>query len=50
MIKKLDVNLINQKQKNIKFGNYDKINSDGVVDENTLLENRDIIIAKIIPN
>ena len=37
------------KTKNIKFGNYDKINSDGVVDENTLLENRDIIIAKIIP-
>ena len=37
------------KTKNIKFGNYDKINNNGVVDENVLLENRDIIIAKMIP-
>ena len=33
----------------IKFANYDKINKDGIVDENTLIEDRDIIISKIIP-
>tara|TARA_B110000285_G_scaffold234393_1_gene311183 strand:- start:1727 stop:2725 length:999 start_codon:yes stop_codon:yes gene_type:complete len=33
----------------MKFSNYNKINSKGVVPENTLLENRDIIISKIIP-
>ena len=37
------------KTKSIKFGNYDKINSKGVIDENTLIENRDVIIAKMIP-
>lgn len=37
------------KTKGIKFGNYDKVNNDGVIPENTLLENRDIIIAKMIP-
>ena len=37
------------KTKSIKFGNYNKINSKGVVDENTLVENRDVIIAKMIP-
>ena len=37
------------KTKNMKFGNYNKINSLGLVPENTLLENRDIIIAKITP-
>ena len=37
------------KTKNMKFANYDKINSDGVVNENTLLNDRDIIISKIIP-
>ena len=37
------------KTKNMKFANYDKINSKGVVDENTLLHDRDIIISKIIP-
>ena len=35
--------------KNIKFANYDKINKDGIISENTLVEDRDIIIAKIIP-
>ena len=33
----------------IKFANYDKINKNGIVDENTLIEDRDIIISKIIP-
>jgi DNA-directed RNA polymerase II subunit RPB2 len=34
--------------KNMKFGNYDKINSKGVIDENELVEDKDIIIAKIV--
>jgi len=38
-----------QKTKGIKFGNYDKLNSDGFIPENSLVENRDIIIAKTIP-
>jgi DNA-directed RNA polymerase II subunit RPB2 len=37
------------KTKGIKFGNYDKINSRGFVPENSLVENRDVIIAKIVP-
>jgi DNA-directed RNA polymerase II subunit RPB2 len=37
------------KTKGIKFGNYDKLNSQGFIPENTLVENRDIIIAKIVP-
>ena len=37
------------KTKGIKFANYDKLNSNGVIPENTLIENRDIIIGKIIP-
>ena len=37
------------KTSGMKFGNYDKVNEDGVVPENTLLENRDIIIAKTLP-
>ena len=37
------------KTKGMKFGNYDKINNQGVMDENSLIENRDIIMAKIIP-
>ena len=37
------------KTKGMKFGNYNKVNSKGVVPENTLVENRDIIIAKITP-
>lgn len=35
--------------KGIKFGNYDKLNSEGFIPENTLVENRDVIIAKTIP-
>jgi DNA-directed RNA polymerase II subunit RPB2 len=37
------------KTKGMKFGNYNKVNSSGVIPENTLVENRDIIIAKIMP-
>ena len=37
------------KTKGMKFGNYDKVNSKGVIPENTLLENRDIIISKVLP-
>ena len=38
-----------QKTKGIKYGNYEKLNSQGFIPENTKVENRDIIIAKIIP-
>jgi len=38
-----------QKTKGIKYGNYEKLNSDGFIPENTKVENRDIIISKIIP-
>ena len=37
------------KTKGIKFGNYDKLNSQGFIPENDRVENRDVIIAKIIP-
>jgi len=37
------------KTKGMKFGNYNKVNSKGVIPENTLVENRDIIIAKVAP-
>jgi DNA-directed RNA polymerase II subunit RPB2 len=37
------------KTKNIKFANYDKLNNQGVVPENSLIEDRDIIIGKVIP-
>jgi DNA-directed RNA polymerase II subunit RPB2 len=37
------------KTKGMKFGNYDKINSHGVVNEDTLLNDKDILIAKMIP-
>jgi DNA-directed RNA polymerase II subunit RPB2 len=37
------------KTKGMKFGNYNKVNSKGVIPENTLVENRDIIIAKVTP-
>ena len=37
------------KTKGMKFGNYNKVNQDGIIPENTLVENRDIIISKIIP-
>ncbi len=34
--------------KNMKFGNYDKINSKGVMNENELIEDKDIIISKVV--
>ena len=33
----------------MKFGNYNKINRDGIIPENDLVENRDIIMAKVVP-
>ena len=35
--------------KGVKFGNYEKLREDGFMPENTLVENRDVIIAKTIP-
>ena len=37
------------KTRGIKFGNYGKLASNGFVPENTFIEDRDIIIAKIVP-
>jgi DNA-directed RNA polymerase II subunit RPB2 len=37
------------KTKGMKIANYNKINSKGIVPENTLIENKDIIIAKVNP-
>jgi DNA-directed RNA polymerase II subunit RPB2 len=37
------------KTKGMKFGNYNKVNSKGLMPENTLIENRDVIIAKVTP-
>jgi DNA-directed RNA polymerase II subunit RPB2 len=37
------------KTRGIKYGNYEKLDSHGFVPENTRVENRDVIIAKIIP-
>ena len=37
------------KTKGIKMGNYAKLDSNGFIPDNNLIENRDIIIAKIVP-
>ena len=37
------------KTKGMKFANYDKLNANGVIPENSLIENRDVIIGKIVP-
>jgi DNA-directed RNA polymerase beta subunit len=37
------------KTKCMKFGNYNKVNDNGVIPEDTLVEDRDIIIAKVLP-
>ena len=37
------------KTKGIKFGNYEKLNANGFMPENTLVENRDVVIAKVVP-
>ena len=33
----------------MKFANYDKLNTRGVMEENSLIENKDIVIGKVIP-
>ena len=38
-----------QKTKGMKFGNYNKLTNKGIVPENTLIENKDIILGKIVP-
>ena len=37
------------KTKGMKFANYDKVDANGIIPENTLVEDRDIIISKILP-
>jgi DNA-directed RNA polymerase II subunit RPB2 len=37
------------KTKGMKFANYNKVNGRGVIPENVLVENRDIIISKVTP-
>ena len=37
------------KTNSIKFGNYNKLNSEGVIPENTRVENLDIILGKVVP-
>ena len=37
------------KTKGMKIANYNKVNSKGVIPENTLVENRDVIISKVVP-
>jgi DNA-directed RNA polymerase II subunit RPB2 len=37
------------KTKCMKMANYNKVNSKGVIPENTIVENRDIIISKVTP-
>jgi DNA-directed RNA polymerase II subunit RPB2 len=37
------------KTKGMKFANYNKVNGHGLIPENTLVENRDVIISKVIP-
>jgi DNA-directed RNA polymerase II subunit RPB2 len=34
--------------KGLKFGNYNKLNKNGVIPENTRVENRDVIISKVV--
>ena len=36
-----------QKTKGMKFANYNKVNANGFVPENTLVENRDVIMSKV---
>ena len=37
------------KTKGMNFANYDKLNNSGVVPENTFIENKDVIIGKVVP-
>lgn len=38
-------NILNTK--NVKFGNYEKLNSQGLMEENSLIEDKDIIMGKV---
>jgi len=38
-----------KKTRGIKYGDYSKLNAQGFIPENTYVENRDVIIAKIVP-
>jgi DNA-directed RNA polymerase II subunit RPB2 len=37
------------KTKGMKFANYNKVNGKGIIPENTLVKNRDVIISKVTP-
>ena len=37
------------KTKGMKFANYEKLNSKGLIPENSLIQNKDVIIGKVIP-
>lgn len=37
------------KTKGMKFGNYNKLDSNGVIPENSMVEDKDVIIAKMFP-
>ena len=37
------------KTKGMKFGNYNKLNSLGIMPEDSLVENKDVILGKVIP-
>lgn len=37
------------KTKNMKFANYNKLGSNGLIPENTFVENKDVIIGKVTP-
>lgn len=37
------------KTKGMKFANYDKLTSKGVMQENSLIDNKDVIIGKVVP-
>ena len=37
------------KTRGMKFANYDKIGVDGLVPENTIIEDRDIILGRVVP-
>lgn len=37
------------KTKNMKFGNYSKLNAQGFLPENSYVANRDVIIGKVVP-
>jgi DNA-directed RNA polymerase II subunit RPB2 len=38
-----------KKTKSMKFANYDKIGANGLIPENTIVKNRDVIISKVVP-